>query len=578
GWWPRPDFSARTWAAVAIGALTASGPAYYAFFGCYLFLVAGGYGWSRTGSARPLLSGAALAALTVGVGVVNALPAIAYEQRYGANPEAKWRAPEEAETYGLKVVQMILPVDDHRAPALARLKAAYNSTYRPLQNENETATLGLVGAAGFLALLGIALFRVRTRAPLPGALAALTLAAVLLGTIGGLGSAFNFLVYPQIRAYNRISVYIAFFSLLGLLWLLEAALHYRPHPRLGKGRVGAVVARLGAWVLFPGLMLLGLWDQVTWRPSSPATAGQEAQARERFEHDRAFVRRIEAALPRGAMVFQLPYAHYPEHTGQHRMGHYAHLRLYLHSASLRWSFGAMRGREVDQWQQRVASQPPEEMLKALVLAGFGGLTIDRRGYADSASGLEAEVRRLLGAEPVVSPDGERAFYPLGEFARRLRAEYSPEEWERQREAACEPLCLLWQEGFFRLDDPAKADPYRVGRKHSRLTVVNPSGRPRRARLRMVLGARDADRAELRISGALFGERVALTRAPELLEKELVVPPGRHAVFFDCEPSADYRPWDSRRGVFFVGSCTLEEPGGRETALPRAEQADSPGDR
>jgi len=41
-------------------------------------------------------------------------------------------------------------------------------------------------------------------------LASLALFAVLLGTLGGVGSLIGHLVTPQVRAYNRISIYIAF--------------------------------------------------------------------------------------------------------------------------------------------------------------------------------------------------------------------------------------------------------------------------------------------------------------------------------------------------------------------------------
>lgn len=37
--------------------------------------------------------------------------------------------------------------------------------------------------------------------------------AFLLGTVGGFGAVFSFVIRPQLRGLNRISVYIAFFSI-----------------------------------------------------------------------------------------------------------------------------------------------------------------------------------------------------------------------------------------------------------------------------------------------------------------------------------------------------------------------------
>ena len=44
---------------------------------------------------------------------------------------------------------------------------------------------------------------------------------VLLGTIGGLGSMFAFFVSPMLRAYNRISIFIEYVSILAVALLVN---------------------------------------------------------------------------------------------------------------------------------------------------------------------------------------------------------------------------------------------------------------------------------------------------------------------------------------------------------------------
>ena len=56
---------------------------------------------------------------------------------------------------------------------------------------------------------------------LDDALAYLNVLAVVLGTIGSVGTLFNFWVTPMIRCYNRISIFIAFFALAGLFLFIE---------------------------------------------------------------------------------------------------------------------------------------------------------------------------------------------------------------------------------------------------------------------------------------------------------------------------------------------------------------------
>src|SRR5262249_52791199 len=148
------------------------------------------------------------------------------------------------------------------------------------------------------------------------ALSKLNIAAILLGTMGGFGLVFAATVSPMIRAYNRISVYIAFFSLAALA-LLADAIRRRLRTRPGRAAFRlALAAALGA----------GLLDQTT-----PSLVPDHAGAARVFAGDRAFVRGVEATLPRRAMIFQLPYVPFPENGFVHRMYDYDHFRPYFHS-------------------------------------------------------------------------------------------------------------------------------------------------------------------------------------------------------------------------------------------------------
>ncbi len=89
-----------------------------------------------------------------------------------------------------------------------------------------TSRLGLVGTLGFLGLLGL-LFapvggeRSRTGQTLLNA-SRLALAAVLLGTIGGFSSLFSLLISPEIRAWTRLTPFIAFFSLTAVAMVMDS--------------------------------------------------------------------------------------------------------------------------------------------------------------------------------------------------------------------------------------------------------------------------------------------------------------------------------------------------------------------
>ena len=86
-------------------------------------------------------------------------------------------------------------------------------------NSEPTQFLGAVGSIGLLGLL-IALFGVgaggsdRARRWLVRRLAALTGLAIVLGVTGGFDWIIGLAGFTQIRAWNRISVFIGFYALV----------------------------------------------------------------------------------------------------------------------------------------------------------------------------------------------------------------------------------------------------------------------------------------------------------------------------------------------------------------------------
>ncbi|MGH7136713.1 MAG: hypothetical protein ACREHD_13305 [Pirellulales bacterium] len=381
-------------------ALQASAGIYYAFFACFLFVVAGAAACCRARSLRPCRLVVALLAVTsLGV-VANTAPSLAYALRHGGNHDVARRAVYESEIYGLKLAPLLLPVEFHDLPPLAKLRARYDRSSIHF-NESASGTLGIIGGAAFVGLLGWSLFAraAARRHDLVDGLAMMNLALVLLGTVGGFGMLFSLLINPQIRAYNRVSVFIAFVSLAAGAVLLEWL----------QGRCSTPRSRTAFYAFLGLALVLGVLDQ------SPAALrpglAWEALNRHQFETDAEFVKHVEAKLPEGAAVYELPYASFPESPAVHKMDAYEHFRPYLHARSLRFSHGAMRGRDADQWHRSLEELPVDEMLDKIADAGFAGIYIDRRGYADEAAQLEAELASRLG-QSMVSRDARQSFFVL----------------------------------------------------------------------------------------------------------------------------------------------------------------------
>lgn len=380
-------------ASIVICVIAGSCGVYYPHFFCFLLLVAGVFTWWNRRRVAPLLTALVLTGIVTGAVVINHLPSIIYQRNHGSASMGA-RSVGDVEIMGLKITQLLLPIGGHRYDKFLELKNRYN--LGPLINENDTSSLGIAGSIGFLILIG-AIFSRRQLPELIEALSRLNIAAVLLGTIGGFSALFALLVSAQIRAYTRISVFIAFFSFIVVAWLLDTLFKKIPAPRL----------RLVYYVGLAVVLALGVLDQTT---TSFFFIPEYDKNKREYESDTDFVSRIEASLPPHAMVFQLPYMPFPESPPLYQMKPYEHYKAYLHSKTLRWSYGAPLGEKEDKWQQMVANQAAPDLVKSVRAAGFAGIYLNLDGYEDRGAKLRSELTAALQVQPIENREGNLLFF------------------------------------------------------------------------------------------------------------------------------------------------------------------------
>jgi phosphoglycerol transferase len=506
----------QVWLSLLVCSVLAATGSYYAFFACFFLVVASVTAAARQRSWRRLWPGISLiAVICVGVGV-NLWPSLLHFQRNGTVPIVA-RPASDADIYGLRIAQLVLPVGGHRVQALDELRSEY--TRRPLVNENDHISLGIAGAVGFVGLLWWFFFRkpsaVRlTERGTSGLLHHLSIfnaAGILLGTIGGFGSLVAFFGVPQIRAYNRIGIFLSFFALFALaLWLDAIARRCRVTRARAIGFACALALST----------VLALLDQV-----SPRALPDYNTVKLQFESDAAFVRAIERTVPRGALIFQLPFVTFPESPPLANMQDYDLLRAYLHSDHLRWSYGTMRGREENAWFRETAALPAPQLIERLGWAGFSGISINRHGFSDYAARIERELRDVLGSLPIQSPDAELAFYDLKDYQTLRRHHTPPNEWAAWREAAIHPPLVVWQGGF---SDQDSGSGRRFGTHDARLTLVNRVGRIQDVRLEMSITPNDG---QVTVSSSVFADPVHVDRDSPRLDRTLRLPAGRYEVRF-----------------------------------------------
>ncbi len=376
-------WSKRFWISAAIAFLAGTQNVYYTNIFCQLTLLGGLAVFFRTRSPAPLLACLGIiAAAALAFGLMN-LDTWTYRIIHGPNTGIVVREYKWLEIYGLKIVDLIVPPITHRSDLFAGF-AFRHRVDAPLQDEG--SYLGILGilSLGMLVFTTAAAFLRKCYSQIP--IEAWQVGwIVAVFTTGGLNAIAGTLGFTMFRTGCRYSVVI-------LAIVLLFAVRRMASLPLRSG-LASLLAILATAVVF--------WDQV---PRSPDRKETEAIAFQ-IESDRDIVEKMEAALPPGAMVFQIPIMEFPEAPAP-GLSPYDHLRPYLFSNHLRFSFGSMKGREDTQWQKDLAKLSLADAVTKLRGLGFRAILINRNGFPDKAKGFLQSLSTLGHSELIESPAGD----------------------------------------------------------------------------------------------------------------------------------------------------------------------------
>jgi hypothetical protein len=279
------------------------------------------------------------------------------------------------ERYALKPIEMFIPPSVHRWDCFAFFGNRY-FRWTEWRGEFFLPYLGLAGIAALAWLVLETIKALSARKPIPGPMGLIGWLLVFC-SIGGVSNILAFFFSFQIfRATNRIAVFISCILLVFLM--LRCAKLSQRLPRWGSVLAAAL------------LCAVGLLDQVP-RGIRPI---ERDLIEKRVTADKDMGSRMEAALPKGSMIFQLPVVGFPEVVPPFELIDYEHFRPYLNTSSLRFSYGATKLRSRSQWQNEIAALPLPEMVQKLERLGFAGLYINRRGFPDRGQSVLAQLNAL----------------------------------------------------------------------------------------------------------------------------------------------------------------------------------------
>lgn len=453
----------RTLLIVGACVVVGAGASYYAIFALLVLLTVVPTAAIARRSRAIALQGAVVAALIAASFAIANAPALVYPILHGANDSVATRQPGESESFGLRLTDMVIPRSTHRIDALARRGQDYfNRT--PLRAEGfnpalgSVATLGLAAALLVLLATGLASATASLRRSRIAAAGAVALMSFLIGTVGGGSALIAYGLTPQLRAWNRLALFIAFAALLAVALLLTALgerLRARGRPAWLPGVIAAFVAAVG------------VYDQ-----TSVIDAPDHAAVAAAWKADDDFASTMQDRLPAGTKILQLPYMSYPENGAIQGLRDYDLFTGYLHAKDLRWTYGAVRGRLSD-WHVAHRALAPDQLATAAAAAGFGAVYLDRRGYADGGAATAAALEALAGpGASGLSADGRLQFFDLRAAAARLAARTTPTERAQLSQALLYPVAVGFGDGFS-YQEFAGETPFRWAGPDARLTLERP---------------------------------------------------------------------------------------------------------
>ena len=256
-----------------------------------------------------------------------------------------------------------------------------------------------------------------------------------------------------------------------------------------------------------------------------AIDGLNRQDPQAYFAERSFDDRLQASLPAGSSVFELPYTFFPE--SPQRGGSYLLIEPYLRTHGLRWSFGTMRGRPGDVWYERASRLTGQEFADALATAGFAAAYVDGRAYDDGGAAIMASLRALFGGPIIEDASTHRALFrvpPARPRARPLVVASTDRGWHTQGAASA---TLTWSTGS------------------ARLAIANPTDASQRVHVTFRLASRSPRKVDIAYAKRVLSGVALTAAAPSDISIAFPAAPGITWLDLDtdvpAQPSGDGDP-------------------------------------
>jgi phosphoglycerol transferase len=341
---------------------------------------------------------------------IQILPFVIFILNGNESRLAETRSLRDVEFYTLKFSQLVLPVNGHRFHFFSRIRIYYDTYINNNNNENHASSLGLLMSAGLIISFFIAMKKndkTHENISIQHS-AVLNVFMLLLGSVGGIASLI-IIFTKYTRCYNRLSIYIAFFSMYIITYYMDYL------------SIKFKLRNISKYFIIVIIGILAALDQTGHKKLSNSNL-------EKYYSDRELIKRIEEITPAGSMVFQLPFVPSNHYINYRAIGAYEQFVPFVHSRSLKWSYRAQQNSKAEKWQRLTVSKSVEEMLKHLAGVGFRGLYVDKFGYLDEEYNvMRNDIIKITGVQPIISINERLEYFYLGEYFEDLKKTFNEQD-------------------------------------------------------------------------------------------------------------------------------------------------------
>jgi phosphoglycerol transferase len=290
----------------------------------------------------------------------------------GTNLAIFQRATWESILYGGQIPYLFLPWPGSGIPGASRVQALLVNAY-PGSNEFQIWSAALISLISFAIFCSAILYiskgkLVAKKKTVELQIYQMFFLGFFLYISGGIGFLIA-IVEPQLRAWNRVSFFLAFLS---IVWLVEQVpkikLFIKSIPFLSK-RISLIEP-----VTYFLLLSLVLVDQFPI-----GLKIQPLNYRQNQEEIRSFSATLDNYLPKDCVVMQIPAAKFPEMPPIEKMADYDLLYPYLFTKNIKFSYGSIKGSAHSSWQELLPKSYSTAFIELLAANSFCGLMWDRNG-------------------------------------------------------------------------------------------------------------------------------------------------------------------------------------------------------